>query len=260
MPGKPDAGDGEEPRLIRNVGCNTMAQACGRPKWAARASRFEIARLYRADARGMRDEDLVSEIGWAFFARIEDILTVSEAAKGRVKCPSCGAMVIRKKPKLRRDSKKEMLRCGSCQWALPWHEYFKSYRKKHLLEGGMGPFFRDFVRQWPNATDYGERIVLIDTLIHRHHWELQGDPGGPGAVNLIGGTRSELIAFLNELTYGEESTRALAERRKRWRRMIGEQRVDRQTRENRWKGYESLAAGQEECSRPPDGSGRRDAE
>ncbi len=208
-------------------------------------SRFEIARLYCTDAKGMRDEGLASKVGYGFFARIEDILVVTDAAGGRVKCPECGTTIIRKTPKLRKDAKKEMLTCGSCHWRLPWHEYFKSYHKKHLLCGGMGLFFREFVRQWPRAKGYGEKIVLIDTLIHRYHWELEGTPGGPGAVNLIGGTRDEIIAFLNELTYGEASTPALPENRNRWRKKLGwanwsEDNVDQRMRDYEWKGFRRL--------------------
>ena len=34
-----------------------------RPKWSARVSRFKIAKLYRSDAEGICDEELVDEIG-----------------------------------------------------------------------------------------------------------------------------------------------------------------------------------------------------
>ena len=227
-----------------------MSGSFQRPKWAPRISRFEIARLYHADAKGMRDEDLVNDVGYGLFARIKDILTVTEAAKGRVACPEYGATIIRKRPKLRKDAKKEMLTCGSCHWNLPWREYFKSYHKKHLLCGGMGPFFREFVKQWPRAKGYGEKIVVIDTLIHRFHWELEGDPGGPGAVNLIGGTRNEIIAFLNELTYGSGSTATLAENRERWRKVIGGDQVDRRSQAHRWEGHDRLNEEQEEDSQP----------
>ena len=183
-----------------------------RPRWAGRVRRLDIARLYRSDAGGLRDEELADEIGIAFYARISDILVCTEAHRGRAACPECGEIIQRRPPKLREDSLSEILRC-ECGWELSWDEYFRSYRKKNLLAGGMEHYFREFLSAWPLATGSGEKIVLIDTLIHRYHWELEGEPGGPGAVGLIGGSRNEVLAFLNELTYGDESTPGLAERR-----------------------------------------------
>ncbi len=138
-----------------------------------------------------------------------------------------------------------MLRCSGCGWGLTWDEYFRSYRKKHLLAGGMETYFREFLSAWPVAKTYGEKVVLIDTLIHRFHWELEGEPGGPGAVGLIGGTRNEILAFLNELTYGDLSTSGLEARRHEWRNKLGwagwtEESVDEMTEKHRWRGREYL--------------------
>ena len=92
------------------------------------------------------------------------------------------------------------------------------------------------------AGTYGEKMILIDTLLHRYHWELEGDPGGPGAVGLIGGSRTEVIAFLNELTYGGGSTPGLQQTRTQWRKKLGwagwtEENVDERSREHRWEGF-----------------------
>jgi len=205
-------------------------------------SRHEIARLYRADARGVRDEGLLDEVGYGLLVRIEDILTVTEAHRGRVKCPNCGEVILRSKPKLRKDAEKEMLECGGCEWRLPWMEYFRSYHKKRLLAGGLEPFLREFAREYPRAKGYGGKIVLVDTLLHRYHWELEGNPGGPGAANLIGGTRNEVIAFLNELAYGRDSTSGLEENRTQWRKKLGwanwsESNVDERSKEHRWESW-----------------------
>jgi len=89
-----------------------------------------------------------------------------------------------------------------------------------MLSAGLETFFRDFALGFPKARNYGEKMVLIDQLLHRYHWELEGEPGGPAAVNLIGGTRGEVLAFLNELTYGKGSTPGLSATRQRWLTMM----------------------------------------
>lgn len=233
-----------------------MNGPCQRPTWAPRVSRYAIARLYRIDASGIRDEDMVDEVGYALLARIQDILIATDAHRGRVHCRECGSVIRRRPSGLRRDVERETVTCKQCGWQLPWLEYYKSYRNKHLLAGGMEPFFHEFVADFPAARGYGEKIVLIDTLIHRYHWELEGKGGGPGAVNLIGGTRDEVIAFLNELTYGGDSTAGLEENRRHWRKKLGwgnwnEENVDRLSKDHRWTGYDGLEAREGRAIHPP---------
>ena len=213
-----------------------------RPTWAPRVSRHKIAHLYRTDAKGIRDEDLVNDVGYAFLARIHDILKVTDAHAGRVHCPRCDAVFPRPGPELRMTRNDQIVKCPACGWQLPWGDYFRSYRKKHLLAGGMESFFREFARDFPEAGTCGERMILIDTLLHRYHWELEGEAGGPGAVGLIGGTRNEIIAFLNELTYDEKNTPGLEQNRTQWRKKLGwagwsEENVDERTKQHRWEGF-----------------------
>jgi hypothetical protein len=114
----------------------------------------------------------------------------------------------------------EVIACPHGHWSATWREFRKSYRNKHLGSAGLETFFRDFAARYPRARTYGEKMVLIDTLLHRYHWELEGDPGGPGATNLVGGTREEVIAFLNQLTYGEHTTPGLTETKAHWLRAL----------------------------------------
>jgi hypothetical protein len=46
---------------------------------------------------------------------------------------------------------------------------------------------------------------------------MEGHAAQPGAATIIGGKMSEVADFLDELTYGRESTPGLAERRDEWR-------------------------------------------
>ena len=114
----------------------------------------------------------------------------------------------------------DVLACPQGHWQVTWREFRKSYRNKHMGSAGLETFFRDFSDRFPRAQSYGEKMVLIDTVLHRYHWDLEGDPGGPGATNLIGGSREEVLAFLSQLTYGEHSTPGLSETRAHWLRLL----------------------------------------
>jgi hypothetical protein len=59
-------------------------------------------------------------------------------------------------------------------------------------------------------------MVLIDTLIHRYHWELEGGLSRPGAGDLIGGKPQDTIDFLNNLTYGAKSSPEILATRQNW--------------------------------------------
>lgn len=165
---------------------------------------------------GIHDEELVDEVGISLLARIEDCLTVTEAHGGSVKCPDCGKQVVRRAGFRDRRADQETLQCQHCGWELPWPEYHRSYRKKNMGSAGLMAFFREFAEEYPTAKTYQEKMILIDTLLHRYHWELEGEPGGPAAVNLTGGTRSEVLAFLNRLTYADQSTPGLESTRQDW--------------------------------------------
>ena len=146
-----------------------------RPRWSPRVPRHKIARLYRQDAKGVRDEDLADEVGIAFLARIEDCLTITEALQGRVKCPECGSIIRRKGRFRQRTANQEILRCTECGWELPWTEYHRSCRKKNMASLGLIEIFREFSREYPKARTYREKMLTIDRLIHRYHWELEGE-------------------------------------------------------------------------------------
>jgi len=174
--------------------------------------RREIARLYEADARGIVDEDLINEVGYGLFARCKSLLSVSDAyGKGLVQCPACGTEI--------RSNRRveETIVCTACDWSLPWREFGRSTRRKYMVNiGGTGPFLRDYVRKFPRAKTPREKLILIDQLIHRYHGELENQPANPSAHNLIGGSRQQVIDFLNGLTYGEEGTPELSASFKQW--------------------------------------------
>ena len=184
------------------------------PKWAPRLRKSEIERLYRSCGRGILDGDLIDDVGFGLFARCKSMLQVAKAIRGRPVCPQCGATAEV------RDmwQPNATALCGRCGWECPWPLYKKTYQRKNLNPGGMTSFVREFLNRFSAARSPGEKLVLIDTLIHRFHWESSTDLGGrPGALNLIEGKMKDIMPFLDRLTYGDSIPADIHQTREEWR-------------------------------------------
>jgi hypothetical protein len=181
------------------------------PDWAPRVSQRKIRRLYEADAQGIYDEDLIDEVGYALLARCESFITACRAVQGEVTCPRCKQIMPRT----------EMLHCP-CGWELPWADYFKTIQHRQL--SGAEPvlnLFREFIRAFPAADTPQEKVFAIDCLIHGFHWYYKTNaPTRPVAINLIEGRLSEVVAFLESLSYSEKSTPHMKENQTQWRQNI----------------------------------------
>ncbi|MCU0521634.1 MAG: hypothetical protein MUF84_13190 [Anaerolineae bacterium] len=181
------------------------------PTWAPRVRPDEIRRLYHLDAQGIYNDDLIADVGYGLLARCESFIRANEAVAGRARCPACGAIVNH------HTGKEEVLQCA-CGWSLPWADYFATFQHKQL--SGAGPvitLFQDFVERFPRAQTAQQRMILIDTLLHGFHWYFKtGEPTRPVAVNLIDLRLGDVMAFLDELTYGEQSTPGARERKAEW--------------------------------------------
>ena len=181
-----------------------------RPTWAGRVPRHKIAELYKKDALGICDEVLIDDVGIGLLVRIENIFRARAANSGLASCPICqGEIPHDFDPAF-------LLRCESCNWELTWAEYNKSKQGKYLIASGMDPFLKEYAEQYRVAKSPQEKMILIDTLIHRYHWELEGGLTGPGARNLIGGKPNEVIDFLNQLSYGTSSSPEILATRQEW--------------------------------------------
>ena len=187
------------------------------PTWAPCVAQSLIRRLYESDAKGIYDEDLIAEVGYALLARCEAFLTANKARAGDLPCPKCGETVHHT---ARRD---EALHCP-CGWSLPWADYFKTVQHRQL--SGAEPVleqFRQFVARFPAAPSLREKVLLIDRLIHGFHWFCKAEaqkPTRPVAVNLIEGRLGAVVAFLDRLTYGDQSTPGTRETLAEWDRNI----------------------------------------
>ncbi len=183
------------------------------PVWAHRLRKSQIERLYKSCGEGYMDEDLIDDVGFSLYARCTSMLQVSEAIRGRPPCPNCGAAATLLK------GSTAIAKCTDCGWKCPWKIYKKTYQRKGLFAGDMESFVSDFVSRFPATRSYRDRLVLIDTLIHRFHWE-SGDraDGRPGAASLIEGKMKDIMAFLDRLSYGDAIPPQVADLREEWRR------------------------------------------
>ena len=189
-------------------------------RWARRVEQQKIRRLYALDAKGIQDEELIDEVGYAMYARCESIRIVTYAHAGRAQCPTCEAIVEH------RWKKNELLEC-ECGWQLTWGEYLGSYQRKQLHGGSGFQNFLGFLERWPQARTPRDKLLAIDWLLHQCHSTAAFPVGRPIAVNLIEGNAHEVAALLDELAYGAKSTPGVEAARDVWREGAGSRWVRR---------------------------------
>jgi ribosomal protein L37AE/L43A len=181
------------------------------PEWAPRVAQAKIRRLYELDALGIHDEDLLDEVGYALLARCRSFITANQAVAGQATCPVCGGGIAHNR------GKEEVLHCLACGWELTWGAYFATIQHRQL--SGAEPvltLFGEFVTRFPAAATPAEKMLAIDNLIHGFHWYQKFGPTRPVAVNLIEGRLGEVIAFLDRLSLGPESTPGIQEKHAEW--------------------------------------------
>jgi hypothetical protein len=174
-------------------------------------SQDKIRRLYALDAKGIVDDELIDEVGYAIYARCESIRMVTEAHAGRAACRRCGAVLTHRWEK----SAPMMCECG---WRTTWDEYLKSYQGKQLHGGTGYRAFLTFLAEWPRARRARDKLLAIDRLVHACHgvagrWSM----ARPAGVNLIEGNAHQVAALLDQLAYSDLSTPGLRQVRDEWR-------------------------------------------
>jgi hypothetical protein len=186
-------------------------------RWARRVSQDKIRRLYALDAKGILDEELIDDVGYAMYARCESIRIATEAHMGRAACRRCGTIIEHN------GQKEARLACATCGWETTWGAYFKSYQHRQLVGGNAFPAFADFIERWPKLRSPSDKLLAIDKLVHACHASAR-HPGlaRPAAVNLIEGKARELIAFLDRIAYTDLSTPGTRAVRDEWQAATGE--------------------------------------
>jgi len=188
-------------------------------RWARRVPQRMIRRLYALDAKGIVDEELIDEVGYAFYARCESIRTVTEASRGRARCPRCGGLIRRVRNR-ELEMKQRVLEC-ECGWEVTWGDYLKSYQRKQLHGGAAYPLFLEFLDKWPEQRSPRDKLLCIDALVHALHVNVIEAKDAifarAGAVNVIEGKLSEVVDLLEDLAYSDLSTPGMRESAERWR-------------------------------------------
>jgi len=187
-----------------------------RIQWAPKVKPSLILQLYRRDALGLLDAELVAEVGYALLARCRSILMVTDAR--RVDCPACGAEIACPGE---RWSRQQPVVCLACGWRASYGQWRDSWRHQDLIGGNAVPSFQAYARDFPLAKSDRERMLLIDRLIHDFHQSLRHRRTfRPAAHNLIQGSPEEVLALLDGMSYGPGSTQGLAESKTEWRRRV----------------------------------------
>jgi hypothetical protein len=172
-------------------------------RWAPRVPMDWIQLLYERDGQGIVDDELLDKVGYRLYDRCCDSIAVSESVTGNFICLAC-----RMKATLRDD----VIRCDACRWTCSLNDFRSAWR--HLELNADTTFMKIFVRSWMAARSAREKMIAINDVIHRWHHETKlaekGAVGRPVGVNLIEGSRKQVIAFLDRLTDGADHERWVA--------------------------------------------------
>lgn len=189
--------------------------------WSPRLSKAKLRQLYQSDAGGLLDLDLLEEVGFCLLQRCRDILAISEAKQGRVACPRCARegrqTTIQRQPVSSPDPRDEVICCSQCSWQITWGEYSLSHKRRQLNPGGAVDVFRRYAEKYPQASLPQHKMLLIDQLIHEFHRSLVHPTGRPVGVNLIQGQLTDVVPFLDQLTYANHLPPEILEQRRKWR-------------------------------------------
>ena len=188
-----------------------MGQDTKRIQWAPKVPQFKIRRLYDNDAQGILDRTLIDEVGYALYARCESVWIVTER-----RCPQCTARCARS------EDEEPILSCPNCGWSTTWKAYKRSYKSKRIHGGRAYAFFLTFMDEWLRARGPREKMLAIDRVIHALHESANQVWTLPASVNLIEGSFEEVIAFLDDLAYGDTTDARMRARKEQWRRKMAE--------------------------------------
>jgi len=171
-----------------------------RIRWAPRVPMDWLKRLYEQDALGITDDELIDKVGERLYERCRDCVLVVDTIRDVWACPECRA------PATRDD---DLLRCPACGWTCTVQEFRLSHRHKELNVDTT--FVVQFISDWERARTAKKKMLAIDGVIHRWHHETKlaekGAVGRPVGVNLIEGSRKQVIAFLDALSAGPNHDR-----------------------------------------------------
>jgi hypothetical protein len=161
--------------------------------WSPKLSRQKLAKLYKSDANGFQDEEMIDDVGYTLYARClqgRDERLLIESKK--IKCHNCKNIL---------PASSALIQC-QCGNQYLFREYMRSFRKEKMPSGSATKIFNDFIKNWSKAKGYIEKMLLIDRLIHEFHINLNsGVKGRFVAINLIQGTKKQIGDLIISLAY-----------------------------------------------------------
>jgi hypothetical protein len=191
--------------------------------WAPKVSLSKVRLLYLREAQGACDDELIDEVGWKLFSRCASILEFTEAVQtGRVKCKRCAGLGTETLIERKTRKPAEILKCPVCAWQVRWRVYVKEAEKTgNIYAGHAQAAFEQFVQVYPQCREAREKIIAIDQLIHEFHWVIMNEDDSaegfkPAGVNLLQGSSAQVLALLDELTYGKNAPAEVRAMRDWW--------------------------------------------
>jgi len=162
-------------------------------RWPPKVSRSKLVALYKGEAAGRLDEELLEEVGYAFFYRCKmGLETIAGMETGKMLCHHCNAV-------LQAVSYTAPIAC-TCGESYTLREYRRSHHTANMPAGRAEPVFRAFEQKWPACRDADAKMLAIDWLVHECHVTvMSGDVGRSVCVNLIEGTKAQLRDMLEML-------------------------------------------------------------
>jgi hypothetical protein len=163
-------------------------------RWAPKLPVALIVRLYRVDAEGREDPDLLDDVGWRLLVRSRDVLLVCDS---QLRCPLCSTVFDVPWIGGATDYRSE---CPACGWSTTASEYHASFEHRDLNGVGARTAFEEFIVRFPGLRRYSEKMIAIDRLIHAVH-----TTGGVAVRNLFEGRARTVLATLHAMSQSKHT-------------------------------------------------------
>ena len=183
-------------------------------KWSPRLKKEKLSRLYKLNALGIVDGDLLQDVAVTLYMRCKDIIAIYDAHYNfKVRCPVCYIKGVENYLDFPRALKKKtrdnyIFECENCGNSFSWKDFRSSHSRRQMNIGGAGDAFRRFINQYERNLDDNKLMLEVDRLIHEFHYGLRSDgitksPGRIAAANLIDSDSiTETVKFLDDLSNG----------------------------------------------------------
>jgi len=162
------------------------------PRFAPKVPLGWIVQLYRRDALGIQDWELLDKLGARLYAPCLDVLAVSDSL---VRCPLCDTEFS---VPLIGQAADRVAHCPGCNWTISAAAYHACFEHQDLLGRNARGEFTRFVEEYPPARSYAERMLILDRLVHAVHVS-----GNRVVRNLIEGRPRQVLTTLDQLVAGK---------------------------------------------------------